>query len=97
MNTRVHNMLPILAVLAATATAPAAIAGDLWTVDVAGTGDFTDIQPAVDNAVDGDLILVLSGSYSRVIVANKALTIAAEDGNVVTSDSINVGPVRVHR
>lgn len=42
--------------------------------------DFTEIQPAVDAAAEGDVILVRSGSYDRFEVDGKSLTIAGDPG-----------------
>jgi hypothetical protein len=47
---------------------PAELGEPLWSaatfvVDLHGTGDFTDIQPALDAAKDGDLVLVKPGEY----------------------------------
>ena len=72
------------------ATSAVGIAGDVWVVNEAGGGHFTDIQPAVNAAQDGDVILVLSGSYSRVIVDDKELTITVEDGHTANSESLIV-------
>lgn len=65
---------------------PAARA-DLWVVaETAGPGvDFTDIQPAVDAASDGDTILVLAGTYMAVVIDGKELTVQA-DGEAVVQD-----------
>ena len=37
------------------------------TVSLDGTGDFTDIQAAIDAAVDGDEILVGPGEYPALL------------------------------
>ena len=38
--------------------------GATWTVDVNGSGDFVDIQSAVDVASAGDEVIVLPGTYT---------------------------------
>ncbi len=48
-------------VLAAALTVPAL--GREIVVDLNGGGDFTEIQPAIDAAEDGDTVLVRSGEY----------------------------------
>ena len=62
--------------------APAA-AGNVLVVDAVGTRTFTDVQPAIDAAVDGDTILVRSGTYGAFSVANKALAIVGDNFAVV--------------
>jgi hypothetical protein len=47
---------------------------------VGGPGGIPDIQPAVDDACDGDSILVKQGVYSGFVVAGKSLSIVADAG-----------------
>ncbi len=47
-------------------------------------GQYAQIQPAVDAASPGDVILVRSGTHSPVTVVAKSLTISADTGAVVT-------------
>lgn len=61
--------------------APVAAAQSVWVVDPAGA--ITQIQDAVDLAADGDVILVRPGTYERVDIAGKSLSIHAEDGATV--------------
>jgi hypothetical protein len=63
--------------------------GELWIVDKAGGPGFvfTEIQPAVDAAADGDTVLVRSGVYSSFTIDGKAL--------VVTRDPISLSPPSV--
>jgi hypothetical protein len=53
---------------------------DVLVVDASGGGNYTQIQAAVDAAVDGDTILVKSGSYVSFVVDDKALTIVGDTG-----------------
>ena len=60
-----------------------------WIVDGNGGGDFLRIQPAVNNASDGDEIIVMPGTYTRnsnpvVDIWNKSLWIHSSDGPEVT-------------
>lgn len=71
-----------------------ASASDVWVVDASGNGDFTNIQPAVLAAADGDTLLVRPGSYGNVELVGKSLSILGEGGNVVVK-LVNVGHVRV--
>ena len=56
---------------------------DVLIVDATGSGDFTDLQPAVDAAADGDTILVRTGTYLGFAVSQKSLTVVAEPGAAV--------------
>src|SRR6188474_1656426 len=68
-------------VLAAFAlSTPALALGQVHVVDANGGGDFADIQPAVDAAGEGDVILVRGGHYSSFSVSGKDLVIVAETG-----------------
>ena len=75
------------AVAAATLTAaPAWTQGQVHVVDVfQGPGsDFQFIQPAVDAAQEGDVVLVRSGSYFAFRIEAKSLAVHAEAGATVT-------------
>ena len=49
--------------------------GTVWTVDFDGSGDFDEIQPAVDAAADGDVILVAPGGYAPFRISGKGLRV----------------------
>ena len=74
---------------------PLSAQGKVWVVDalnLAGA-DFIDLQPAVDAAADGDVILVrgrLGEEYGGAIIASRTLTIA---GDLDTSTPL---PVQIH-
>jgi hypothetical protein len=57
-----------------------------WIVDVNGTGQFTNIPPAIAAAQDGDVIIVLPGNYSSFTLT-KSLTIVGQ-GNVTAFGSV---------
>ena len=60
-------------------------------VDPSGSG-FTEIQPAVDAAVDGDTILIRTGAYAGFAVRDKALAIVGDAGSDVRVDgAIRIG------
>ncbi len=67
--------------------APALAAqNQVWVVDVgAGPGaDFTAIDPAVQAAADGDVVLVRGGTYASFAVDAKAVAVVADAGANVT-------------
>src|SRR6185436_16079297 len=83
--------LPRASLLAALlALAPLAHAGIL-TVGPAGSGaQFTEIQAAVDAALDDDVILVRPGTYAAVVV-DKPLRILGDGTGVVRIDAAAFG------
>ncbi len=52
-------------------------------VDAGGGGQFTVLQAAVDAAQDGDVLLVRSGTYATFAIADRSVTVAADQGAVV--------------
>ena len=44
-----------------------------------GEGDYTTIQDAIDNAVEGTTIMVKNGIYSEIINIKKSITLIGED------------------
>ena len=58
-----------------------AASGEQIKVDIKGGADYANIQDAVDNAKNGDTILVSSGTYIENVNINKQLSIISESGN----------------
>jgi parallel beta-helix repeat protein len=63
-----------------------------WTVDDDGPG-LRSIQQAINNANDGDTILVLSGIYNEHIVVDKSLLIVGDSQENTTIDGSDAGTV----
>lgn len=66
--------------------------GDVWTVALSG-GDFNQIQPAVDAAADGDVILVKPSGwpYEAFSIFDRSLTVAAQvPGTVKIKGAVRV-------
>lgn len=72
-------------------TAPLSARADVWVVDASGAGDFSELQPAIDAASDGDVLRVRTGSYGPALIEAKGLVVGAEPGDVVEV----VGGIRV--
>lgn len=75
-------MLRIPAFFVALALLAIPASAGVLVVDVTGGpgSQFTQIQPAVQAAAEGDVILVRSGSYNPVFLGDKSLTIQADGG-----------------
>ncbi len=61
-------------------SATLAAQGAVLRVDAGGGGGFTTIQAAVDAAVDGELVLVATGTYAGFTIDGKSLVVAADAG-----------------
>ena len=75
---------PALASLAFLVPAAPLSAGVLVVDPAGGPGVYTQIQAAVDAALDGDVLLVKSGSYTGFLVNQKSLSIVGDTNAVVT-------------
>jgi parallel beta-helix repeat protein len=60
-------------------------------VDCNGTGDYTTIQEAIDNAISGDTIYVWSGMYKENVFVDKAITIVGNGSMNTVLDGNNTG------
>jgi hypothetical protein len=59
------------------------VEAEVLTVDLTGGADHTEIQPAIDAAMDGDTVLVKPGNYvisAPVSFLGKAIAIRGESG-----------------
>ena len=72
-------VLIILGILAVFAIV--SIAGNAKTIYVGPSEKYTSIQSAIDNATDGDTIIVRDGVYYENIKVTKRLTIKSENGS----------------
>ena len=88
-STRVGRLqASVFALLASACLTPSAIA-DVHTVG--STGDFAQIQSAVDASADGDTLLVQAGTFQPFTVDDKSLWILAYEGAAVTvTDTVDV-------
>ena len=80
------GLLMIVTGSAAAQSADAVVAPD-------GTGDYTSIQNAIDNANTGDRIKVSQGTYSESIDVSKNVDIVAPDGATISPSSDAVSAV----
>ena len=90
--------LPVffIALLVPLSTSSAAVI----TVDVNGTGNFTEIQPAIDSAETGDMVTVLPGEYvvtEPITFGGKAITLRSQDGPEQTTIRMSNDPLDPER
>jgi len=68
-----------------------------WTVDDDRVeypdADFTTIQEAINNATDGDTILVHKGTYYENVIVNKSVSLVGEDRDSTIVDGNEAGSV----
>lgn len=82
--------MPTLALIALSVAAFAPQHGSsTWTVGVPGTAQFTQIQPAINAAAPGDVILVGPGSFNPFLL-DKGLTIVGA-GNAPGPSATSIG------
>jgi parallel beta-helix repeat protein len=60
-----------------------------WSVDGSGGADFTGIQDAINNAKEGNTILVYSGVYYENVVVDKSVTVRGIGHPVVDANGNN--------
>src|SRR5262245_37780596 len=80
---RIHRALNVLVLLGLLENVAK---GGVIVVDASGAGNFTDLAPAIATAVDGDVVLVKSGTYSGFTILNEALDVVADAGASVRID-----------
>ena len=51
-----------------------------------GTGNYTMIQSAIDNASDGDTVYVFNGTYYENVIVDKSIVLVGEDRNSTIID-----------
>ena len=78
-------------VLALALLAPPSFGGTVRVLDATGSQSFLAIQPAVDAADDGDVLLVAGGVYAGFTITAKSLTVLGDPGaNVVVDGAVVV-------
>ena len=75
-------ILAVIGILAISGFAVNSVYGEtVITVDDSGGANYTSIHDAVNNANDGDRILVYTGTYTENVNVAKKLIIKSESGN----------------
>lgn len=69
------------------------IGGNVLYVGGTGPGNYSKIQDAVDNASDGDIIFVYSGTYYEHVNVDKSIRLVGEDKNTTIIDGGGSGNV----
>ena len=70
-----------------------ASSGNILYVGGSGPGNYTYIQDAVDDAVDGDTVFVYSDVYYENVVISKTISLIGEDKNTTIIDGNGTGDV----
>ena len=65
--------------------------GNTLYVGGSGPGNYTKIQDAIDDAVDGDTVFVYSGIYYENVEVDKSINLIGEDRETVIIDGNNIG------
>ncbi|KAA0004495.1 MAG: PKD domain-containing protein [Thermoplasmata archaeon] len=78
-----YNVPVIIILLLSIIASPLLTSANTIYVDASGSGDFTDIQSAVNAASSGDIIYVRDGVYPGGVVINKEITIFGESKNAI--------------
>jgi len=74
---------------------PSPVSSDGTTLYVGGSGEgnYTKIQDAIDDAVDGDTVFVYNGTYVENVVVNKSISLIGENRNITIIDGNKGGDV----
>ena len=77
----IFTILPTSANIIVDRTYDSTIFGNTLYVGGSGSGNYSSIQDAIDNASSNDTIFVYSGTYLENIFVNDTLNIIGEDKN----------------
>lgn len=69
------------------------VRGDIYHVGGTGSGNYTTIQAAVDDAGYGDIVYVYNGTYTENVEVYQSLTLVGEDKNTTIIDGGGNGNV----
>ena len=66
---------------------------DAYATDIVVPDQYSTIQAAINNAADGDMIFVKSGTYFEHVVVNKTVSLVGEDSRTTVVDANGSGRV----
>ena len=81
-------ILTLLVTISAGAIAFAATSSAKIIVDDDESGDFTRVQDAINASKDGDVIVVLNGTYHEMLVIDKSITLRGKDEPIIDSQRL---------
>ena len=64
--------------------------GNILYVGGSGPGNYSTIQDAIDNAINGDIVFVFSGIYYEQVEVDKSITLKGEDRNTTIIDGMRL-------
>lgn len=64
--------------------------GDTLYVGGDGSGNYSKIQDAIDNASDGDTVFVYNGTYYENVIVHKAIDLVGEDATTTIIDGMHI-------
>lgn len=79
------------------ALVPSALASSNVHVVAPSGAPYTQIQPAIDASMDGDVVLVKEGSYAAFTIVDKAVAVVADTGQPVRATQASITGLAVGR
>ena len=89
----IATVLPVSGNVDVESTSMLLSSGNTLYVGGNGSGNYSSIQAAIDNASNGDTVFVYNGTYYENIVINSSINLVGEDKNTTIIDGSRIGDV----
>src|SRR5688500_10234307 len=76
---------------------PSPCGADVRLITPSGIQHFQQVQPAIDAAPDGALILLTGGGYSDFHIGGKSLSVVAFPNQALVNGTISIGTMQAHQ
>ena len=83
-------IVPLTSSITIEKTTPVILKGNILYVGGSGTGNYTKIQDAIDDASDGDTVFVYNGTYYENVIVHKAINLVGEDATTTIIDGMHI-------